>query len=121
MDELPTIIVVFAFGIALVDQLRRLFAAISLNRTIREALRHSPESVPLLLTNLETRSRLPLATGGWTLLGIGIFLGVFSWLLDDAGRTSSLAAAGVVTAFGLILLLVSWWLTREPRSVPEGK
>lgn len=113
MRELPMIIVVFGAIVLVVDHLRRLFAAISLNRTIRDAIKHHPASVVPLLERLETRVPLPLALGGWVFLGLGVLMGVMIAVSDGETDREAMLAAAVVGVLGVGLLIANWWLARS--------
>jgi len=106
------IIVVFGALVLVVDHLRRLFAAISLNRTIRDAIRHHPPSVTPLLQRIETRAPLPLALGGWVFVGLGVLMGVMIAVIDREIDREAMLAASVVGALGVALLIANWWLAR---------
>jgi len=91
----------------------RLFAAMSLNRTIREAIRSHPESVVPLADRLDAR---PL--WGDFLLGF-IFLAFAAGLVllgltepDHADRARILRAAIVPAVVGLTVLAWSWFSSR---------
>ena len=115
MQDLPTIIVVFAAIVMIVDHLRRLLTAISLNRSIRDAFRHHPDSVPLLIDRMETRHPFPLTLGGWVFLGFGILAGALSTIgYGEIGREGLLPGV-VIAAVGASLLVASWWVNRSPR------
>ena len=96
----------------------RLFTSAILNRTIREALRTDPGSVPLLVERLD---RHP--PWGDALLGV-IFLALAAAMLllgltdpDDRERTELLRAAIVPVLIGVTVLLYTRWAAR--RSPPR--
>ena len=81
-----------AVSIALVT---RLIATAMLNRTIREALRSDPGSVPLLAGKLEARQPWADALLGWIFLAFAAAM-VGLALLGEAGERDELLRAAVV-------------------------
>lgn len=112
MSELLVIAPVFLTVVAIVDQLRRLFAHMSLNRTIRAALETHPESVDQLIAKLEPASTAISGVFGWLIIGLA-GLGALSLMLDGgfAGNDVVLALIGF---FVLGVALVFWdWRNRK--------
>lgn len=121
LQELLIVIVVFAAIVCVIDHLRRLLVAISLNRTIREAIRHHPESVGLLVEKLEMRAPLPLALGGWVFLGLGLLCLITPALGDGEVDREAMLAATLIAALGVGLLVAARWVGRSGASAPESK
>jgi hypothetical protein len=85
--------------------LTRLFATGMLNRTIREALRTDPGSVPLLAAKLEARQPWADALLGWIFLAFAVAL-VGLALFEDADDQRELFQAAVVpVVIGVAVLL----------------
>lgn len=87
----------------------RLIATAMLNKTIREALRSDPGSVPLLASRLEARQPWADALLGWlflafaaTLVGLGLF--------EDAGDRREIFRAAVIPAMLGVTTLVYVWI-----------
>ncbi len=89
--------------------LTRLIATAMLNKTIREALRSDPGSVPLLASRLEARQPWADALLGWlflafaaTLVGLGLF--------EDADDRREIFQAAVIPAVLGVTTLVYVWV-----------
>ena len=100
--------------VAITALLVRLISSAVLNRTIREALRSDPGSVPLLAERLD---RHP--PWGDALLGI-IFLAMAAAMLllgltdpDDRERTETMRAAIVPLVIGVTVLIYTRWAARR--------
>jgi hypothetical protein len=83
----------------------RLIATGMLNRTIREALRSDPGSVPILAAKLEARQPWADALLGWIFLALAAVLIGFA-LFEEGYRQRELFQAAVVpVVLGLTVLL----------------
>jgi hypothetical protein len=83
----------------------RLFATLSLNRTIREALRSDPGSVPVLAGRLEARQPWADAMLGWIMLALAaaiVLLGLFEQGYD---QRRIFQAAVVPLVIGVTILI----------------
>jgi hypothetical protein len=94
------------FMIAVVASLiTRLIATAMLNKTIREALRSHPESVPLLAAKLEARQPWADALLGWIFLAFAVAIAGLAVFEEDYARTRMLQAAVIPLVLGLTVLL----------------
>lgn len=85
--------------------LTRLVATGMLNRTIREALRSDPGSVPLLTEKLETRQPWADALLGWIFLAFAVALAGLALFEYPDERREMLQAAVVPIVIGATILL----------------
>ena len=83
----------------------RLIATAMLNKTIREALRNHPESVPLLASKLEARQPWADALLGWIFLAFAAAIVGLALFENDYVRTRMLQAAVIPVVVGLNVLL----------------
>jgi hypothetical protein len=83
----------------------RLIATGMLNRTIREALRSDPGSVPLLAEKLEARQPWADALLGWIFLAFAAAMVALGLFEDGEDRMRIFQAAVVPVAIGLTVLL----------------
>jgi hypothetical protein len=83
----------------------RLVATAMLNKTIREALRSSPDSVPLLVAKLEARQPWADALLGWIFLAFAATLIGLALFEDPQDRTRMFQAAVIPVVLGLTVLL----------------
>jgi len=83
----------------------RLIATAMLNKTIREALRNHPESVPLLASKLEARQPWADALLGWIFLAFAVAIVGLAFFADDHDRPRMLQAAVIPVVVGLTVLL----------------
>jgi hypothetical protein len=94
------------FMIAVVVALiTRLIATAMLNKTIREALRSHPESVPLLVAKLEARQPWADSLLGWIFLAFSVAIVGLALFEEPYARTRMLQAAVVPVVVGLTVLL----------------
>lgn len=83
----------------------RLIATGMLNRTIREALRSDPGSVPILAARLEARQPWADALFGWISLALAATLVGLALFEDPGDRRAWFQAALVAGAVGVTALL----------------
>jgi hypothetical protein len=83
----------------------RLIATAMLNKTIREALKSHPESVPLLASRLEARQPWADALLGWIFLAFAVAIVGLALFEDPYDRTQMLKAAVIPVVVGLTVLL----------------
>jgi hypothetical protein len=87
----------------------RVIATGMLNKTIREALRSDPGSVPVLTSKLEARQPWADAMLGWVFLALAVVLAGFALFEEAPERVEMLKAAVVPLVLGVtVLLYVSW-------------
>ena len=83
----------------------RLIATAMLNKTIREALKSNPDSVPLLVARLEARQPWAVALLGWIFLAFAAALVGLALFEDPYDRTRMLQAAVIPVVIGLTVLI----------------
>lgn len=109
MTEVLIALGVFAAFVLIVGQVTRLMSDISLNRTMREALRSHPDSVALLAEKLGVRQ--PAADGllGWLFiaLAVGLVLVALFEPFDERRDMFQLAIVPLVVGV-TALAYVSW-------------
>lgn len=98
-----------------VGMITRLIATGMLNKTIREAMRSDPGSVPLLAGKLEARQPWADALLGWIFLAFAIGLIGLSLFEDADQRREMLQAAIVPIVIGLTVLLYVRMAARRPQ------
>ena len=101
----------FAMITISVALLCRLLATASLNRTIREALRSDPGSVPVLASRLEARQPWVDALLGWIFLAFAVGL-VGLGLFEDGYEQRRIFQAAVVPVVIGVTVLVYCWIAR---------
>lgn len=110
-----TAIITFAVIISLVT---RLVATGMLHRTIREALRSDPGSVPLLAGRLEARQPWADAVLGWIFIAFAAGLALLALTHpDDYERTDMLRAAIIPLLIGVTVLAFTYF--GRPKSPPS--
>ena len=106
MEELFVPLGVFAMVTVSVGLVTRLIATGMLNKTIREALRSDPGSVPLLAQRLEARQPWADALLGWLFLAFAatlVGLALFEQRGDD--QREQFQAAVIPAVLGIVTLL----------------
>jgi hypothetical protein len=83
----------------------RLIATAMLNKTIREALKSHPESVPLLVARLEARQPWADALLGWIFLAFAAALVGLALFEDPHDRIRMLQSAVIPVVIGLTVLI----------------
>ena len=101
----------FAMITISVALLCRLVATASLNRTIREALRSDPGSVPVLAGKLEARQPWADALLGWIFLAFAVGL-VALGLFEQGDEQRRIFQAAVVPVVIGVTVLIYCWLAR---------
>ena len=104
---------VFGSFVLVVGQLTRLFSDISLNRTMREALRSDPASVPLLAERLGARQPWADALIGWIFIAFAAGIVLISLFEGPEDRRDMLQAAVVPLVVGVVVLAYVAWAKRE--------
>ena len=106
MVELFVPIAAFMITAVIVGLLTRLIATGMLNRTIREAMRSDPGSVPLLADRLEARQPWADALLGWIFLAFALALLLLALFERDADQQGEMFKASVVPiVIGVTVLL----------------
>jgi uncharacterized membrane protein YeaQ/YmgE (transglycosylase-associated protein family) len=95
----------FAMITISVALLCRLIANASLNRTIREALRSDPGSVPVLADRLEARQPWADALLGWIFLAVAVAVVGLSLFEDAAEQRELWKVATVAAVVGATVLV----------------
>jgi len=83
----------------------RLIATASLNKTIREALRSDPGSVPILAGRLEARQPWADALLGWIFLALAAAIAGLSAFEDGYAQREMLQAAVIPVVIGITILV----------------
>jgi hypothetical protein len=83
----------------------RLIATASLNKTIREALRSDPGSVPVLAAGLEARQPWADALLGWIFLALAAAIAGLSAFEEGYERREMLQAAVIPVVIGVTILV----------------
>ena len=102
-------IAVFASFVLIVGQLTRLLSNVSLNRTLREALRAHPQSVPLLADRLDARQPWADALIGWIFIAFTVGMVLLSLFETPDERREILQAAIVPLTVGIVVLAFVRW------------
>ena len=106
MVELFVPIAAFMMIVLVVSLTTRLIATGMLNRTIREAMRSDPGSIPLLAERLDARQPWGDALLGWIFIAFAVALLLLGALETDPERQSDMMRASVVpTIVGITILL----------------
>jgi hypothetical protein len=98
----------FAMITVSVALLCRLIATVSLNKTIREALRSDPGSVPVLAARLEARQPWADALLGWIFLAAAAALVGLGLFEEGDDRRAIFQAAVVPVVVGVTVLIYCW-------------
>lgn len=104
MDEILMPFAVFGSAVLMLGLVTRLFSDISLNRTLREALRAHPDSVPMLANKLGTRQPWADSLIGWIFLALAAGIALLSLLENPDARREMLQAAIVPSIIGLVVI-----------------
>ena len=106
MVELFVPIAAFMMIVLVVSLTTRLIATGMLNRTIREAMRSDPGSIPLLAERLDARQPWGDALLGWIFIAFAVALLLLGALETDPERQSDMMRASVVPIIvGITILL----------------
>lgn len=100
---------VFGSFVLVVGQLTRLLSDISLNRTLREALRSDPGSVPLLAERLGARQPWTDALIGWIFIALSAAIVLISLFEGPEDRRDMLQAAIVPLVIGVVVIVYVRW------------
>ena len=104
MEEVLMPFAVFGSAVLMVGLVTRLFSDLSLNRTLREALRAHPNSVPILAAKLGTRQPWADALIGWIFIALAAGIALTSLFESGDERREMLQASIVPLIIGLVVL-----------------
>jgi hypothetical protein len=96
MAEVLIPISVFVAMTLIVALLTRLIATGMLNRTIREALRSDPGSVPILVERLEARQPWADAMLGWVFIAIAVAMALLGLTDEDPEARRQLLRGAII-------------------------
>ena len=89
----------------MVGMIVRLFSNISLNRTIREALRSNPESVPILAERLDSRASWENGLIGWVFIAFAVGIVLMGVLERMPDWRQTIGVAIIPGLAGIVVLL----------------
>jgi hypothetical protein len=104
---------VFTMSTIVVALVCRLIATASLNRTIREALRSDPGSVPVLAGKLEARQPWADALLGWLLLAFAATIVAIGLFEDPSDRREIFETAVIPAVLGVVTLVYTQVMGRR--------
>jgi uncharacterized membrane protein len=113
MEEVLMPFAVFGSAVLMLGLLTRLFSDIALNRTIREAMRAHPDSVPLLAAKLGRREPWADALIGWIFIALAAGIVLMSLFETPGERREMLQGAIVPLIVGIVALAFVGWVKRE--------
>lgn len=113
MVELLVPLGLFGAMVLVVGQLARLASNISLNRTLREALRSHPPSVAALAERLDARQPWADALAGWMFIAFAIGLVLMGLFEEVDERREIFRAAIVPLVVGVTVILYVRQVKRE--------
>lgn len=96
MVELFVPMAAFIMFAVVVGLITRLIATASLNKTIREAMRSHPESVPLLIERLDRNPPWGDALLGWVFLALAVAMALLGLTEDDAEQRTEMLRATII-------------------------
>ena len=100
--------------VAIAALITRTIAMASLNKTIREALRSDPGSIPVLASRLEPRPLLGDYLLGWIFLALAVGMALLAITEPDEGDRPEMLRAAIVPALvGATVLAYSWFAQRS--------
>lgn len=118
MVELFVPMAAFIMLAVVVGLITRLIATASLNRTIREAMRSDPQSVPLLAERLDRHAPWGDALLGWVFLALAVAMALLALTEADAEeRTEMLRATIIPVVVGVAVLAYARF---SARSAPKA-
>ena len=113
MVELFVPMAAFIMLAVVIGLVTRLIAAVSLNRTIREAMRSDPGSVPLLVERLDRHPPWGDALLGWIFLALAAAMALFALTEDDAQQRQDILRSIIVpVVVGVTVLLYTRYAAR---------
>lgn len=104
----------FGTVVLVADQIRRLFAHVTINRTIRQAMEKDPSCIPLLVEKLESRQPVPIGLIGWVVVVFGLVMALLVGVgQDQAAGREAWAVTGGTLVIGLAIIGFDWWNRRR--------
>ena len=101
----------------MVSLLTRLVASALLNRTIREAMRSHPDSVPLLIERLDRNPPWGDALLGWIFLALAVAMALLGLTEDDPEQRSQMLRATIIpVVVGAAVLAYARFSARRPEA-----
>jgi len=106
MVELFVPMACFIMIAVVVSLITRLIATGMLNRTIRDALRHDPQAVPMLVDRLERHAPWGDALLGWVFLALALAMALLGLTETDEGERQEMLRATIVPVVVGVAVLV---------------
>ena len=116
MEEVLMPFAVFGSAVLMLGLLTRLFSDISLNRTLREAMRAHPDSVPILAAKLGKREPWADALIGWIFIALAAGIVLVSLFETPGERREMLQGAIIPLLVGIVVLAFVARMKREYES-----
>lgn len=114
MVQLFVPMAVFIMTAVVVSLITRLIATVSLNRTIREAMRSDPGSVPVLAGHLDRHPPWGDALLGWIFLAFAVGLALLGLTEEDPGeRQQMLRSVIIPVVVGVTVLVYARYAARK--------
>jgi len=117
MVDLFMPLAVFGSFVLVMGQLTRMGSNLSLNRTMREALRSDPASVPVLADRLDARQPWADALVGWIFIAFAIGLVLMAMFEPEAGERREIVQAAVVPL--IVGVVVLYYVRLAKRAAAE--
>lgn len=113
MVEIVIPVALFGAFVLVSAQFARLISNLSLNRTLREALRTDPSSVPILAERLDSRQPWADALIGWIFIALAVGMALMSLFEEAAERRQILETAIVPLLIGVVVVAYVRWAKRD--------
>ena len=98
-------IAVLVIMLIAVSLITRLIATAMLNKTIREAIKHHPESVPVLAARLEAGQPWADRLFGWIMTALALGLAIIAPFEEASSRPEMFKVAVILAVVGITTLL----------------
>jgi len=109
MPDIIIPIALFGAAVLISGQFTRLLSNLSLNHTLREALRSDPSSVPTLADRLDARQPWADALIGWIFIALAAGIVLTSLFEDVQERRQMLQAAIIPLLIGIVVIAYVRW------------
>lgn len=113
MHEVIVPLGVVGFVTMMLGLVTRLFSNLSLNRTLREALRSDPGSVPVLAERLDARQPWADELIGWIILAFALGLVLMGLFEEPVEQREVFQAAIIPAVMGLVAIGYVRWAKRS--------